>query len=472
MPSSYTSSKGNTLTKQKSEIAKQLLARKYAELRKRGNSCVDQSSISADGVPHDNLSSDHSSPKHGSFSDLIHSRMSIHDFSILKCVGKGGFGEVLLCKHKETKKVYAVKKLKKLDMTRRKQVFHVWQERNALIEVNSKWIIKLHATFQDDLHLYFVMDFLPGGDLMNWLIKRQTFTEKETQFYIAELILAIEEIHKLGYVHRDLKPDNILLDLQGHIRLTDFGLCKLLQVKKELHPQVPTDYDPLEVTSPTEIRNLDSVTGLSKDQRQQLYQKNLRREQAFSVVGSPGYVAPEVLKKEGYGMEADFWSVGIIMFEALYGYPPFFSDSPLQTCKKIVRWETFLEYPGKDNSNVSTAAVDLMQHLLCDAQDRVGVKFRVDELKSHAFFKGIDWDNLHQQTPPFHLDLTSETDTRYFDDYDLGAVLQSIQSMKQGQKKFKRKKEEDLLFDQFTFKRAEPEKKSRPSVMNLFSGSK
>lgn len=441
-------SKGNTLTKQKSQIAKQLLQEKYAKIRQQSTS-----------------------NSHANFSDLYQSRMSIDDFQILKCVGKGGFGEVLLCKHKESGSIYAVKKLRKKEMMNRKQVFHVWQERNALVSVDSKWIIKLHYTFQDDVYLYFVMDYLPGGDLMFWLIQKQTFSEEETKFYIAELILAVEEIHKMGYVHRDLKPDNILLDKSGHIKLTDFGLCKLLQIKEETHPQVPEDYSSIECdTTPTsDVERKDQLTSLKGNEKQKLYQNTIRRDKAYSVVGSPGYVSPEVLKKQGYSWECDFWSIGIIMFEALFGYPPFFSDSPVQTCKKIVRWRHFLEYP-LDTIKVSDAALDLMQHLICDAEDRVGSKYTVEELKSHSFFKGIQWDKIHDTTPPFKLNLQDELDTRYFDEYDLQEVLNNMQYVKlQPQKKFRRKKEEDLLFEQFTYQRPNNDKKSRKTIMDVFS---
>ena len=146
-------------------------------------------------------------------------------FTKIKVVGVGAFGEVSLVRKKETKAYYAMKTLRKSEVLRRNQVAHVKAERDILAEADNEWVVKLYYSFQNQQNLYFVMDYIPGGDLMALLIKFGIFEEPLAKFYISELVLAIESVHKLGFIHRDIKPDNILIDKNGHIKLTDFGLC-------------------------------------------------------------------------------------------------------------------------------------------------------------------------------------------------------------------------------------------------------
>ncbi|KAI5596934.1 hypothetical protein BDE02_02G034500 [Populus trichocarpa] len=155
-------------------------------------------------------------------------KMGVDDFELLTMIGKGAFGEVRICREKTTGQVYAMKKLKKSEMLRRGQVEHVKAERNLLTEVDSNCIVKLYCSFQDDGFLYLIMEYLPGGDMMTLLMRKDTLTEDEARFYVGETVLAIESIHKHNYIHRDIKPDNLLLDRYGHLRLSDFGLCKPL----------------------------------------------------------------------------------------------------------------------------------------------------------------------------------------------------------------------------------------------------
>ncbi|BAT16775.1 Os12g0290100 [Oryza sativa Japonica Group] len=155
-------------------------------------------------------------------------KMGVDDFELLTIIGRGAFGEVRLCREKATSNVYAMKKLKKSEMLRRGQVEHVRAERNLLAEVDSAYIVKLYCSFQDEEFLYLVMEYLPGGDMMTLLMRKDTLTDDESRFYVAETILAIESIHKHNYIHRDIKPDNLLLDRTGHLKLSDFGLCKPL----------------------------------------------------------------------------------------------------------------------------------------------------------------------------------------------------------------------------------------------------
>ena len=154
-------------------------------------------------------------------------KQSIRDYESLAIIGRGAFGEVHVCREKKTGKIYAIKKIKKYILVIKNQIRHVLNEQIIMSKASSPWIVDLKASFQEDEYLYLVMEYLPGGDLMNLLIQKDILTEKEAKFYISELILAIESIHNLDCIHRDIKPDNILIDKNGHIKLSDFGLAKI-----------------------------------------------------------------------------------------------------------------------------------------------------------------------------------------------------------------------------------------------------
>ncbi|GFZ17690.1 AGC (cAMP-dependent, cGMP-dependent and protein kinase C) kinase family protein [Actinidia rufa] len=335
------------------------------------------------------------------------------DFELLTMIGKGAFGEVRVCREKTTGHVYAMKKLKKSEMLRRGQVEHVKAERNLLAEVDSNCIVKLYCSFQDDEFLYLIMEYLPGGDMMTLLMRKDTLTEEEARFYVAETVLAIESIHKHNYIHRDVKPDNLLLDRYGHLRLSDFGLCK------------PLDCSTLEEK---DFSRVDSFNGNSQNgerslppkrtQQEQLqhWQKN-RRTLAYSTVGTPDYIAPEVLLKKGYGMECDWWSLGAIMFEMLVGYPPFYSDDPMSTCRKIVNWRTHLKFP--EEAKLSLEAKEIISKLLCNVNQRLGSKGAY-EIKVLLILGsiGIDWNRIYQMEASFIPEVNDELDTQNFEKFD------------------------------------------------------
>eukprot|EP01001_Neometanema_parovale_P005455 NODE_1906_length_1566_cov_161.097020_g1813_i0.p1 GENE.NODE_1906_length_1566_cov_161.097020_g1813_i0~~NODE_1906_length_1566_cov_161.097020_g1813_i0.p1 ORF type:complete len:419 (-),score=82.13 NODE_1906_length_1566_cov_161.097020_g1813_i0:200-1456(-) len=333
----------------------------------------------------------------------LQKKLTINDFELLTLIGKGAFGEVRLCRKKgETGPIMAMKKLKKDDMLNRNQIQHVRAERDVLVEAShaNRWVVGLHYAFQDADFLYIIMEYLPGGDMMTWLIHKDVFTEDETRFYIAELCLATHSIHQMEYVHRDLKPDNILLGKEGHIKLSDFGLCK----------HFPRGSDHL--FDQGETFGMDHLAdNLTYREKQLSWQKN-RRKMFYSTVGSPGYIAPEVLLKKGYGFECDWWSVGVIMYEMLVGYPPFYSEDPMQTCHKIVRWAEYLTFPAE--SKLSSEAKDLIRGLLRDPETRLSF----DAIVAHPFFKGIDWKNIHTTPAAFQPQLKSEVDTSYFDKFE------------------------------------------------------
>ncbi|KAJ6737594.1 SERINE/THREONINE-PROTEIN KINASE [Salix viminalis] len=222
-------------TKQKVAAAKQYIENHYKEQmknlqeRKERRTTLEKKLADADVSEEDqsNLLK-FLEKKETEYMRLQRHKMGVDDFELLTMIGKGAFGEVRVCREKTTGHVYAMKKLKKSEMLRRGQVEHVKAERNLLAEVDSNCIVKLYCSFQDDDFLYLIMEYLPGGDMMTLLMRKDTLTEEEARFYVGETILAIESIHKHNYIHRDIKPDNLLLDRYGHLRLSDFGLCKPL----------------------------------------------------------------------------------------------------------------------------------------------------------------------------------------------------------------------------------------------------
>jgi len=337
-------------------------------------------------------------------------RLSEKCFEKIRVIGRGAFGEVWIVKKKDTQEVLAMKKLKKEDMLSKDQMAHVRAERDILVAGNSSpWVVKLHYSFQDVKFLYLLMEFLPGGDMMTMLIKFDIFREDWTRFYIAEILLAVDSVHKFGYIHRDLKPDNLLLDKDGHVKLTDFGLCT------GFHPMHSnTFYE--EIVSQARQMKLKKITPDEKAQAQAtLDLKNRRMKQkrqlAYSTVGTPDYTAPEVFLQLGYGKECDLWSVGCIMFEMLIGYPPFMSDNSTETCFKIINWKDSFVIPP--DPAISPAAADLINHLICDRKDRFD---SAEQAMKHPFFTGVDWEHFREtSTPPYVPDLESATDTQNFE---------------------------------------------------------
>ncbi|KAH3763596.1 protein serine/threonine kinase [Pelomyxa schiedti] len=237
--------------------------------------------------------------------------LTSNTFEPIKIIGRGAFGEVRLVQMKKTRQIYAMKMLSKAKMIEKHQTMHVQAERDVLALANTAyqanpWIVKLFYSFQDARFLYLIMEFVPGGDLMSQLIKLNKFSEEDTRFFVAETVIAIDSIHQLGYAHRDIKPDNLLLDKDGHIKVSDFGLCTTLSGVGE--PREPS------------IQRTGTGTGWrTVAEKFESWQKQ-RRELAYSNVGTPDYTAPEVLQGRGYDTKCDWWSVGIIMFEMLVGY--------------------------------------------------------------------------------------------------------------------------------------------------------
>ncbi|KAI0775753.1 kinase-like protein [Trametes elegans] len=396
-------------------------------------------------------------------------KVDVNAFVKLKTIGHGAFGVVSLVRDRSTSQLFAMKQLRKTDMLRKGQEGHVRAERDLLRSASlvstpggAEWIVKLFYSFQDRDHLYLVLEYMGGGDLLNLLIERDVFEEDFTRFYVAEMVLAIESCHKHGFIHRDIKPDNFLFDPQGHIKLSDFGLATDLHWAHDtsyyeqqrlhlLHKHGIDLEDHNGLGDGTRTKRLDrkEVERLmgGGDGQSGVFtwrEKHRRKVSHASLCGTNSYMSPEVIRGHGYTFSCDWWSLGVIMFECLYGFPPFVSNSRHVTRQKILNWKQSLRFPSRPK--VSHEAVNLMEQLLCEPEERLGsqasssvsrpnsmiVQARrsgfitpqgtlgsVDGahlIKAHPWFRGIDWDNIHRYPAPYRPELRSPEDTRHFDD--------------------------------------------------------
>jgi serine/threonine kinase 38 len=376
-------------------------------------------------------------------------KMKISDFTSEAIIGKGAFGEVRLCREKsgpDAGRLVAIKKMKKEEMIKKNQSKHVIAEREILAQADNKWIVDLHLSFTDVENLYLVMEYLPGGDLMNQLIKWDIFSEQETRFYMVELVLAIESVHKLNYIHRDIKPDNILLDKDGHIKLSDFGLCKYYENENCLSSLLERNIKRSSEKFP------DLSTFKSSAERREILKKHHHRsrKKVYSMVGTIDYIAPEVFSKKGYTELVDWWSLGTIMFEMMVGYPPFVAEDAAKTCHKIIQWESNFDIP--ENVSLSPESEDLIRRLIENPDKRLGAR-GVDEIKNHPFFKGVNWETFaNTAKPPHRPNLKSETDVSNFDDFDDDGTwvpAQSAKSIKRRGQQY----EYESLFIGYSFKK-------------------
>lgn len=347
-------------------------------------------------------------------------RYSTSDFEPLVVIGRGAFGEVKLVRSREDGRIFAMKTMRKEAMILKNQVAHVKAERDALAAASNPWIVNLHYSFQDEENLYLVMDFCAGGDLMTLLIKMDILPEDWVRFYAAEAVMAIQSVHDMGYIHRDLKPDNFLFDHNGHLKLTDLGLAKKVDdelpslevlnnaisaASPERGGSSPDIHGGATATAPTGDASSstsgggsgggsgDSGTGSGSG-----YSRS--RKLAFSTVGTPDYIDYQVLLKKGYGKEIDWWSLGVILYECLIGYPPFYGDDPVHTCRKILHWKTTLKWPTDRCARLSPECIDFLRSLITDAETRLGAN-GIGELKAHPWFRGINWDTLLQESAPW-----------------------------------------------------------------------
>ncbi len=300
--------------------------------------------------------------------DLIKAddKVRIEDFDLLKVLGRGSFGKVMQVRHKTTGEIFAMKILRKAAIAQRNQVDHTKAERRILEALNHPFLMKLRYAFQSKEKLYFVLDYLQGGELFFHLKTVRRFSEQVAKIYVAEIALALGHLHSLGFVYRDLKPENILLDPSGHLCLTDFGLSKDVEVGDKAH----------------------------------------------TFCGTPEYLAPEIVAGLGHDKAVDWWSLGILLYELTVGIPPFYDANPNDMYNKIQRG--VLRFPPFLTEQCKSLIVGLLSRA---PELRLGSKNDVEDIKSHPYYEGFDWDALMRKEieVAFKPNVASNDDATNFD---------------------------------------------------------
>ena len=373
--------------------------KKYQKISSQGNLCSTESSSSLDSQ--------------NSQKENIPRTKSMDDFQPLKLVGKGSFGKVILVKYFNNEKIYAMKILDKEEIIRRKQIKHTKTERLLLEKLHHPFIAQLQFAFQDAKKLYLVTEFMQGGELFFHIKRRTGFKEVSAKFYMSQIFLAIDYLHKNGYIYRDLKPENILIDKEGNIKLTDFGLSKV-------------------ISNDGDINTTNTLCGTLE------------------------YIAPEIFQRKPYDKSIDWFSFGVVLYEMLTGQLPFnikneeFDESKYKNIK----------YPEK----MSSEAKELIEKLIeIEPEKRLGYKSS-DEIRNSAFFKEVDFEKVYNKEyrPPFKPRLNGELDLKYFDinfteDNDAFSddYLNDTFGVNKSQEKPEGKEKDKEEFDGFSFYREE-----------------
>ncbi|CAH0481098.1 unnamed protein product [Peronospora belbahrii] len=348
--------------------------------------------------------------------------VSIRDFQIVKPISKGAFGKVYLARKKTTGDQYAIKVLAKEHLLRKNQIQQIETERNILASVVSPFVVKLFWTFQTKRNLFLVMEYLPGGDFMSLLECIVQLEEQVACVYIAEIAIALNLLHTKGCVHRDMKPDNILLSSTGHIKLTDFGLSE------EAVAFSDTDSEPddesisrdscIQDSAPFETP--PSASESSRPRRISGSKRNSKKKSAYHTYGrcgTPDYLAPEIILGVPHGPPVDYWALGIILYEMMVGFPPFNDDTVDAIFENIL--ERQILWPDGEKC-LSPEAVDLIDKLLDPNPE---TRMNWEGIKQHKFFDGINWDTILESVPPFVPTLEGPTDTSYFNNRNLTDVF-------------------------------------------------
>ncbi|KAL7669173.1 hypothetical protein ACOME3_009839 [Neoechinorhynchus agilis] len=341
------------------------------------------------------------------------------DFNLIHLIGSGAFGNVAIVRFRNEQeenvdKVYALKAMSKRNALKKADAACFKAERDVLVGGKEcEWITKIHFCFQDKEHLYILMDYYGGGNLLTLLSTysdNEILSEQMAQFYTAELILAVDYVHKLGYIHRDVKPDNVLIDFDGHIRLADFGSC----IRYE------------------EIVRRETCPGMGVEVNGRI------------AVGTPDYIPPEALQSinvgtgcfsnqeyADYGFESDWWSVGCCLWEMLYGVPPFFNELLAATYAKVMSHaRDDLELIFDDETNeVSDECKDFLRSLLCRQSKRLK---KAEDLMMHNFLRDIDFSGIRNQAPPYVPKITCSDDISHFDIDDTRPVVNAFSKLRPG----------------------------------------
>lgn len=276
-------------------------------------------------------------------------RLRHGDFQILTQVGQGGYGQVFLAQKKDTKEVCALKVMSKKLLFKLDEVRHVLTERDILTTAKSEWLVRLLYSFQDDKNIYLAMEYVPGGDFRTLLNNTGVLSNRHARFYIAEMFCAVDALHQLGYIHRDLKPENFLVDSSGHVKLTDFGLAAGFLAPAKIESMRIR----LEKASETSVPFGKPMAQRTVAERREGYRTMRERDvnYAKSIVGSPDYMAPEVLRGDEYDFTVDYWSLGCMLFEALTGFPPFAGSTADETWRNLNHWREVLKRPVWEDPN-------------------------------------------------------------------------------------------------------------------------
>ncbi|XP_055634435.1 cAMP-dependent protein kinase catalytic subunit beta-like [Toxorhynchites rutilus septentrionalis] len=296
--------------------------------------------------------------------------VGLNEYDVLKTLGTGAFGVVKLIRQKDPEQYFALKILSKEKIIRHKQLQHTLNEKRILQSVAFPFLVNLESCYKDNSFIYLVMPFICGGEMFSLLRKNKRFGEEQSKFYGAQVLLAIEYLHHMNLIYRDLKPENILIDSKGYVKITDFGFCKLI------------------------------------------------RDRTWTLCGTPEYLAPEIIQAKGYGKSVDWWSFGILLFEMMAGYTPFYTHSNDQ----MVMFEKICKGKFKFPSSVGGDLRNLVQNIVqVDLTRRFGnLKNGPNDIKQHAWFRGTNWIGLMnaEVTAPFIPKVGGPADTSHFDIYD------------------------------------------------------
>ncbi|KAM0307605.1 hypothetical protein HYE67_000723 [Fusarium culmorum] len=385
-------------------------------------------------------------------------RLRHGDFQILTQVGQGGYGQVFLAQKKDTREVCALKVMSKKLLFKLDEVRHVLTERDILTTAQSEWLVRLLYSFQDERSIYLAMEYVPGGDFRTLLNNTGVLSNRHARFYIAEMFCSVDALHQLGYIHRDLKPENFLVDSTGHIKLTDFGLAAGVLAPSKIESMRVK----LEKASESSVPFGKPMDQRTVAERRESY-RTMRENDvnyAKSIVGSPDYMAPEVLRGEEYDFTVDYWSLGCMLFEALTGFPPFAGATPDETWRNLKHWKEVLKRPVWEDPNYFLS--NRTWNFICTCINSRSRRFsNITDIFAHQYFAEVEWDVLRQTRAPFVPELDSETDAGYFDDFTNEADMAKYKEVHDKQQALETMAEREdqmskSLFVGFTFRHRKP----------------